>query len=194
MSQTLNTLKNYAAAVIHHWWSILGGFVLVILDIAERALGVWWLPPAWAKWTMAILGLCVAQFLAYKDLAKATAKEASKMQQQIDQLRIKPYSEEHRRITERKIGTLTDPSRALVIYLLHGGQTKLDALRQRCQDAEDIFSDALGRAEREDLIRRLEQLHVGRAGIDFYFDINPAFRSALEDLLGAATAEPHFIT
>ena len=185
-------LTGYLFAVLHHWWAIVIGFVLTIIDVGQRAIGTSWLPPTWAKITTAVLGLFIAQFLAYRELVSASEKEKSTLRQEIARLVVKPYDEQHRKIAEQKLGALDGSSRALVVFLLHRGPTKMDTLRQRCQDAECIFSDGLGRAEREDLIERSEQQRPGRAGIDLYFDIKPAFRTVLEDLLGNAAAGPHY--
>ena len=51
---------DYAHSVARYWWLVLGGGVLTIMDLAERALGTWWLPPAWAKWTTLVTGLVIA--------------------------------------------------------------------------------------------------------------------------------------
>lgn len=57
-----------------------------------------------------------------------------------------------------------------------------------------MFLDSgIGRAEGQDLVRRMEKVRPGRAGIDLFFDINPAFRTVLEDLLADAHAEPYYI-
>jgi len=38
------------------------------VDVFERVFGTWWVFPVWVRLTTGVLGLIVAQFLAYRDL------------------------------------------------------------------------------------------------------------------------------
>jgi hypothetical protein len=76
-------LRNYIKAVSTHWWAVLSGLVLTILDGVERIFGAWYLPPRWAKITTAVIGLTVAQYLAYRDLACQFPDATSEFKQQL---------------------------------------------------------------------------------------------------------------
>jgi hypothetical protein len=67
MDKELKILRTYCRAVFGHWWVITIEIVLVLLDLVERAFGVWLLPPLWAKVTIGVAVLVGAQFLAYRN-------------------------------------------------------------------------------------------------------------------------------
>ncbi len=58
----------YVFAVAKYWYTIIAGIALGWVDLFERAFGTWWLFPVWVRVTTTMLGLVVAQFLAYRDL------------------------------------------------------------------------------------------------------------------------------
>ena len=140
-----------------------------------------------------ILVLFIAQFLAYRNLVSTSEKEASTLRAEIERLTVKPYDERHRIVAEQKLAAMTDSGRALLVFLLHWQKTKIDTIQARCQDAEDVFRDGLGRAEKEGLIAREVEPRPGRASVDLYFQISPGFQTVLQDLLADATGAPHFI-
>jgi len=67
MDNELKILWTYCRAVFGHWWVITIEGVLVLLDLVERALGTWLLPPLWVKITSGVTVLVVSQFLAYRN-------------------------------------------------------------------------------------------------------------------------------
>jgi hypothetical protein len=71
MADELKTLRAYIYAVANYWWAIITGLALTILDGVERIFGTWYQPPLWKKVTTAVAGLAVAQYLAYRDLARS---------------------------------------------------------------------------------------------------------------------------
>lgn len=70
-------LRAYTGAVTKHWWVIITGLGLTILDGVERLLGTWYLLPTWVKIGSAVVGLAAAQYLAYRDLARAARGSAT---------------------------------------------------------------------------------------------------------------------
>src|SRR6266851_2248841 len=71
MANESDVVREYIKAVGRHWWAIVTGLVLTLLDGAERLLGTWYLPPLWAKIATAVAGLVLAQYLAYRELAQS---------------------------------------------------------------------------------------------------------------------------
>jgi hypothetical protein len=81
----LRFLRGYVKALAKHWWAIVTGLVLTLLDGVERLFGFWYLPPRWAKLTTGIGGLVLAQYLAYRDLASRIADSAAAFKEQARQ-------------------------------------------------------------------------------------------------------------
>jgi len=66
MNDELKTIWNYARLVLGKWWVITIEVVLVSVDVIERVLGTWLLPPRSAKVTVGILVLVIAQYRVYR--------------------------------------------------------------------------------------------------------------------------------
>jgi hypothetical protein len=49
MNNELRIIWAYVRAVFGHWWFIIIEVVLVLVDLIERALGTWLLPPRWVR-------------------------------------------------------------------------------------------------------------------------------------------------
>ena len=77
MNDERTTLRQYVKAVLRYWWAVVTGLVLTLVDGAERIFGTWYLPPRWAKIATAVGGLAVAQYLAYRELARNQADKSS---------------------------------------------------------------------------------------------------------------------
>ncbi len=184
-------LSKYIRAVSKYWWVVLVGWLLGIVDLAERILGTWWLPTAWTKWAAGIVGLVTAQFLAYRDLQR----ENDDQQTEIERLQTRPYDLEHRRLAEGKVRNFPHTEKDLLRFLLHHGRTEQSQLQKQCQDHPAVFSTALGNVERAGLILRNEVPRPGRASIDLYWQINPTFEAVLRDLLFPSdnTGSPKFV-
>jgi len=86
-------LVKYLGAVANHWYAIVVGLGLVLLDFAERALGTWWVVPKWLRLTSAAIGFTAAQFLAYSDLHRARLSEKKELLREIEELSTRPYDQ-----------------------------------------------------------------------------------------------------
>lgn len=72
MSEFLNFLKSYGAAIFHYWWLIIFGAPQVINNLWK-----WFHPqrkdapiPYWVRVTFGVLAIVIAQGLVYRDLLK----------------------------------------------------------------------------------------------------------------------------
>ena len=63
-----NLIIRYVFAVAKYWYAIIAGIALGWVDVFERTFGTWLIFPVWVRVTTTMLGLVVAQFLAYRDL------------------------------------------------------------------------------------------------------------------------------
>ena len=66
METELKAAWDYARLVLGKWWVITIEIVLVSMDVVERLLGTWLLPPRWVKVTVGILVLVIAQYRVYR--------------------------------------------------------------------------------------------------------------------------------
>jgi hypothetical protein len=66
VNKELKAIWNYARLVLGKWWVITIEVVLVSVDVVERVLGIWLLPPLWVKLTIGILVLVTAQYRVYR--------------------------------------------------------------------------------------------------------------------------------
>jgi hypothetical protein len=80
--EELRLVHEYIKAVARYWWAIVTGLVLTLLDGVERLFGFWYLPPRWAKLSTGIAGLVLAQYLAYRDLARRVADSEDEFKEQ----------------------------------------------------------------------------------------------------------------
>jgi hypothetical protein len=117
MSEELKILGTYCRAVFGHWWFITIEGILVIMDLVERALGTWVLPPLWVKLTIGIAVLIVAQYLAYRKLTLASALPDTALANHLREL-ITPISEDARRVLKL----------ALLYEVIETPQMKIDGL------------------------------------------------------------------
>ena len=77
MANELRMAWAYFRAVVWRWWVITIELVLVTLDVVERVLGKWFLPPLWAKVVIGSGVLVIAQYLVYRDLQKTLVSGAT---------------------------------------------------------------------------------------------------------------------
>jgi len=66
MNKELKAAWAYTRLVVGKWWVITIEVVLVSVDVVERMLGTWLLPPLWVKVTIGILVLTFAQYSVYR--------------------------------------------------------------------------------------------------------------------------------
>jgi hypothetical protein len=83
MAVEIETLKAYVKAVFSHWWAIVTGLALTVLDGIERLFGTWYIAPRWAKVATGVAGLVVAQYQAYRDLARSTPDSSAAFKEQL---------------------------------------------------------------------------------------------------------------
>lgn len=132
MNKELKILGTYCRAVFGHWWFITIEGILVIVDLVERALGTWVLPPLWVKLTIGIAVLVVAQFLAYRRLTLTSALPDTALANHLREL-ITPISADARKVLKL----------ALLYDVIETPQIKIDGLsfddmkkaRQECVSA-----------------------------------------------------------
>ena len=88
---------------------------------------------------------------------------------------------------EQKLANLREISVDLLNFLLHHGKTEAEDLRRHCMHDPE-FNDAIQRARDRDLVKGTMAPIPGRAGVQYFWEINPAFESALQDLIGGRQA------
>lgn len=140
MDNELKILWTYVRAVFGHWWVLTIEGVLVSLDVIERALGTWLLPPLWVKLTIGLAVLFVAQFLAYRRVTSALALPDIALANHLREL-LTPISEDARKVLKL----------ALLYDVIETPQIKIDGLSfQAMQKArQECVSAGLLRAEYE---------------------------------------------
>jgi hypothetical protein len=107
MADELKTLRAYIKVVGKYWWAMVTGLALTLLDGAERVLGTWYLPPLWAKVTAGVAGLAVAQYLAYRYLARSVMDTTAEFKERLRTLFRKTE------VRLSSIGTLRSPREIL---------------------------------------------------------------------------------
>ena len=79
-------VARYLFAVAKYWYAITAGIALGWVDVLERLFGTWWIFPVWVRVTTTTLGLVVAQFLAYRDLAVERAGRVKGLETSLETL------------------------------------------------------------------------------------------------------------
>jgi len=74
MMAELKLIWTYIRAVFGHWWVITIEGILVFADLFERIFGTWLVPPLWAKVTIGVAVIMVAQYRAYRTEVKDKGK------------------------------------------------------------------------------------------------------------------------
>jgi hypothetical protein len=77
----------------------------------------------------------------------------------------------------------------LLYFLLHHGKTEAQELRKHCLH-DPTFDESVQRAGKQDLLRGTMAPIPGRAGLPYFWEINPMFETVLRDLVGVR--QPHF--
>lgn len=148
LREELKTFWQYIRAVCKHWVVIIVTLGLTVVDFVERIFGTWFIPPLWLKVAIGIGGLVVAQYLAYRDFAKAKYERmtdeqislktdndslrygVTQLEEQIDRLtaentklKTRPYDEAQQQTVQSKLKTYSDTERDLLRFLLQRGET-----------------------------------------------------------------------
>ena len=132
---------------------------------------------------LAILSLIVASYRVWRNERIAKQKELESLKNEIVLLKHRDYDDEHRRLAETKIGTLSEISKDLVYFLLHHGKQEAEELRKRCLHGPE-FNDAVQRARDGGLVLGSQATIPGRFGLQYSWEINPKWEAVLGDLLG----------
>lgn len=173
------------------WLGAVEG-ILVAADIYERYTGTWLQWSTLSTRLKIILGvtvLAVAQYRAYRGLSVQKENDIERLKRELDAAKRRPYDEEHRRLAEQKVGALSEAGKDLIYFLLHTGRTESEELRRHClHDPE--FNGAVQGARSLGLVLGTMEPIVGRAGHQYFWEINQKFEIVLQDLLGRRNA--HF--
>ena len=78
MNEEPKAIWNYVRLVLGKWWVITIEIVLVSMDVVERLLGTWLLPPLWVKVTVGIVVLFIAQYRVYRAQHKESLAGANR--------------------------------------------------------------------------------------------------------------------
>jgi hypothetical protein len=111
---------------------------------------------------------------------------------EIENLKHRPYDEEHRRLAERKVNALPDESKDLVHFLLHYGETEAEELLKHCQNPT-YCNSAVQRARLDGLVVDTKTGNPGQASSRYFWKINPKFEIVLQDLLGKRENPRYFL-
>jgi hypothetical protein len=84
MVHELKGLVAYGRAVLRYWWVIVIDVVLVLTDFGERIFGTWFLPPLWAKVTLGVAVVVVAQYLVYRELHRTFLELQQSIKTRVD--------------------------------------------------------------------------------------------------------------
>jgi hypothetical protein len=79
-------ITRYLCATAKYWYAIIAGIALGWVDVFERVFGTWWVFPVWVRLTTGVLGLIVAQFLAYRDLEAERAWKIKELETALETL------------------------------------------------------------------------------------------------------------
>lgn len=101
-------------------------------------------------------------------------------------MKRKDHDEEHKRLAEQKVRQLQEGSLDL-LFLLHHGKTEAEDLRKHCLH-DPIFNESAQRAGEQDLLRGTMAPIPGRAGLQYFWEINPMFETGSPRSRGCAAA------
>jgi hypothetical protein len=113
----------------------------------------------------------------------AKDQEIESLKAERDALKRRPYDEEHRRLAEQKLNTLSEAGKDLVYFLLHHGKTEAEELRKQCKHDPE-FNDAVQRARDAALVVGTQRGEPYRSSVTYFWEVNPHFEAVLQDLLG----------
>jgi len=136
---------------------------------------------------LAALGVVGACYQVWRDSVIALQADIAKRDSEIERLRYRAYDDEHLRLAEKKVNALTEAGKDLVCFLLHHGEMENGELQGRCQN-QAYYEEAIRRARDERLLVATQRAIVGRTGVHLFWNINPEFRTVLQDLLGRREA------
>ena len=178
MHNELKVLWTYCREVFGHWWVITIEVVLVLLDLGERVFGTWLLPPLWAKVTIGIGVLFIAQFIAYRRVESALRLPDKALADHIQTL-LKALSKNARKVLEL----------ALLYDVIEGSQFKViqidgvsfeDLVKAR----QECVSNGLLRAEYEPVDINSPLAIAKQRG---FYQVPQEFRETLKRLLFIAS-------
>jgi hypothetical protein len=221
LSNELDLIWRYVRAVAKYWWLIVVGLGLTLLDFGERLLGTWWIIPPAVWLAVGVTCSVVAQYLAYRDLRKASDERLSEreinlhvvneglrhgvaeLEGEIGQLRaenaklkVKPYDEAQRQTIDSKLKTYSDTERDLLRFLMQRGETEGSFIYKASQDGHDICGRALERLGVDGMVQMREDMSQANVWRPRYYRVNPIFDAVLRDALYPRTgtqAAPRFV-
>lgn len=170
---------------LRRFWPNVGALMSGALSVPLTIAAIYF-PNAPLKALFACLAgfsVVLACYRVWRDSVSALQRTIAARDAEIEKLAHRPYDEEHRRLAEQKLNSLPDFSQDLIYFLLHHGEIENGELQKRCQNPS-IYNEALARARNEKLILDLPRQKVGRAGVDYFWKVNPEFQIILQDLLG----------
>jgi hypothetical protein len=178
--QTAPSFTDYLKKFVKDWSALMSGSLSVPFMIL--ALYV----PGWSKplvWILAAMCLIVASYLVFRTLYVELAARISLLEEEIRQLKIRPYDDAQRRLVMQKIGPLQADDRDLLRYLVQFGEREQTRIFDESGIDHNEFSKSFDRVAKSGLLVMEEKPKIGRAGIDNYWRINSNFVEVLRDQL-----------
>jgi len=129
-------------------------------------------------WSRALLlllaGTCIlfASFRVWKN-----------QQEEIANLRIRPYDEEQPRLVKAMLAPLGSDERDVLRYLVQFGEREQQKMFADARLNENEFSRIFDQVVRTGLLNREERQKPGRAGLDLFWLVNAQFMEVLKDEL-----------
>jgi uncharacterized membrane protein len=144
------------------------------------------LPVGWRRFFLfgtAVLFVISAYRTAWV-LQKQSEAEKKELRGEIERLKIKPYDEAHRKLTADKLQKIAASEKELLRFLLHHGRVEAADLQRACGLSSAAFNQAIQALRREQLVSDVqEKPNPDRASVTYFWQVNPEFRDALQDLL-----------
>ena len=168
-----------------HWFTAMSGGLSVPLTFA--AIYFQNAPLRVLLGLLAVTCLLQACYQVWRDSVSELQVKIAGLDSDIEILKHRDYDEEHKRLAQQKLGQLREISLDLICLLLHHGKIEQEDLRKHCQHDPE-FNEAIQRARELDLIRNSMEPIPGRAGLQYFWKVNPAFEIVLQDVLGKRRA------
>ena len=132
---------------------------------------------------LAVVSLLTACYRVWLDSVTELQRKVVELDSEIEKLKRGDYAEEHKRLAEQKLRHLEEGSLDLLYFLLHHGKTESEELRKHCLH-DPIFNESVQRACEQDLVKGSTATIPGRSGVQYFWEITPAFEAVLRDLIG----------
>jgi len=131
---------------------------------------------------LAAIGILYACYQVWRDSMDTALRT-------IETLSYRPYDEAHKKLAEMKLEELSEECKDAVNFLLHHGETEGDELVKHCKRTPGCYID-IQRARENRLLVVEEKPIPGRAGVRYWWRVNPVLRQSYGICSGRSARSP----